>query len=362
MYAAGKYIVAPLVNRCSRFLEDNIDETDVCMILQQSILYDKRDLTKRCLMFIKKNANDILKADGFQGIDEQTLMLIINQDELNVSEVELFRGCVKWAEANTVPGEETAGQMKGTVLRTALGNILHHIRFPTMSVEEFNEVVIPLDILKTEEILELYKYITNNKVKPKTRFPVKKRKLETSILRFASQHINLDISNAGRQFTVEIVINATIKLEALYFIGHEISSQANPTISGLVFNGLHCSPIKSESGAATSASTSRLSEGRFPMTYAGPLEEHSTIEHDQKTYRVYRLLLSDSANPCIIHAPGSMVSWDFIPGLDCDESAFCYTSIVTAVSSGAPYTSGDVTITIPRMGSGTPLQAIEFIA
>ena len=181
LYGSKKYLVSPLTAMCLRYLESAINLSDVCTILEQSVIFSEDELKNKCLAFIRKNTRMILNSDGFKEIQEDTLKLIVRQEELNVREVELFQSCVDWARGRS--GKD-APQEHGRELRKALEGVLQHIRFLTMSLNEFANTVVPSNLLTVEETCEVYKYFTCND-KPHAKFSVKKRMSDLDIIRAA---------------------------------------------------------------------------------------------------------------------------------------------------------------------------------
>jgi hypothetical protein len=151
LYAAKKYNLSGLVKQCSDFLQNNIDEDNVCQIIEDAIFYQMNPLQERCLLFIMDNASEVLSAPGFIELSHATLLNILKRDELASEEIDVFKAAVKWAEHNC---ESKSGQK----MRDQLGEALYQIRFPNIPIEDFERVVTPSGILTKKEIVVLYQF------------------------------------------------------------------------------------------------------------------------------------------------------------------------------------------------------------
>jgi hypothetical protein len=151
LYAAKKYNLSGLVKQCSDFLQNNIDETNVCLIIEHAVFYQMNPLQERCLSYIMDNASCVFSAPGFIELSHATLLNILKRDELASEEIDVFKAAMKWVEYNC---ESKSGQN----MRDQLGDALFQIRFPNIPIEEFARVVTPSGILTNEELLTLYQF------------------------------------------------------------------------------------------------------------------------------------------------------------------------------------------------------------
>ena len=57
------------------------------------------DLEDKCLELLDELAVDALKSEAFTKITCSTVDKIVKRDTLNVDEIEVYKACVNWAEA-----------------------------------------------------------------------------------------------------------------------------------------------------------------------------------------------------------------------------------------------------------------------
>ena len=108
------------------------------------------------MYYIYKKTN-IFK--GFTDIDYDTLMTILQRDSLGIREHRVFDAVVRWAECECLRQEiEINSENKRKVLQNAL-NLL---RYPLMTVEEFAAGPAQSDLLKKEEVVEIFLHFTVN--------------------------------------------------------------------------------------------------------------------------------------------------------------------------------------------------------
>ena len=158
LYAAKKYIVTALVKLCVQHLEDIVKPENACLILDQSILLED-SLENKCVSIIQRHTKKVLISETFYKVSNLTLCKILKCGGLSLSEVEVFKACVKWAELQCTshqvePNPENSRQM--------LGNALFLIHIPSISLGDFTQVVVPSRLLSMEEENMMFKYLMGN--------------------------------------------------------------------------------------------------------------------------------------------------------------------------------------------------------
>ena len=98
LYAAKKYTVPTLEQRCVDFLKSNLGPDNAFTLLSQARLFDEPQLAEMCLTCIDKHTVDSFNAEGFTDIDVDTLRAVLARDSLSARENQLFEAVVKWAD------------------------------------------------------------------------------------------------------------------------------------------------------------------------------------------------------------------------------------------------------------------------
>lgn len=98
LYAAKKYTVPTLEQRCVDFLKSNLGPDNAFTLLSQARLFDEPQLAEMCLTCIDKHTVDSFNAEGFTDIDVETLRAVLARDSLSARENQLFEAVVKWAD------------------------------------------------------------------------------------------------------------------------------------------------------------------------------------------------------------------------------------------------------------------------
>ena len=107
-----------------------------------------------------------IKILGFTDIDHETLMTILHRDSLGIREHRVFDAVVRWSESECARQEKPVNsENKRKVLKDAL----RLIRYPLMTVEEFAAGPAQSDLLKKEEVVEIFLHFTVN---PKVHFHI----------------------------------------------------------------------------------------------------------------------------------------------------------------------------------------------
>ncbi|KAL9980018.1 hypothetical protein ACROYT_G008549 [Oculina patagonica] len=156
LYLAKKYVVPSLADECTKYLQDNLDPSNVFSILPPAQKYDEKELVERCWKVIDKQTEEAVKSDGFATIERSLLEAVVKRETLNIKEVNLFKAVNLWA---TKECERQGLTADGEVKRRILGEpIVKGIRFPVMKEAEFATIVIDSKILTPEEAITLFKY------------------------------------------------------------------------------------------------------------------------------------------------------------------------------------------------------------
>ncbi|XP_026839877.1 BTB/POZ domain-containing protein 6 isoform X3 [Drosophila erecta] len=171
LYAAKKYIVPHLARACVNYLEVKLTAKNACLLLSQSRLFEEPELMQRCWEVIDAQAEMAVKSEDFVDIDLKTFESILSRETLNCKEIHLFEAALNWAmNACEKMSIDDTPQNK----RRLLGQALHLIRIPTMSLEEFANGVAQTGILSSQETIDLFLHFTA-KMKPSLGFPTRSR-------------------------------------------------------------------------------------------------------------------------------------------------------------------------------------------
>ncbi|XP_055931357.1 BTB/POZ domain-containing protein 9-like [Argiope bruennichi] len=96
--AAHKYQVEPLVQFCSRFLENMISISNVCYFYNEACLYSLISLKEKCLKLILDAGFIVLRSKAFEILEKDSVMDIITNSDLNIdSELMVFEALLKWS-------------------------------------------------------------------------------------------------------------------------------------------------------------------------------------------------------------------------------------------------------------------------
>ena len=148
---ADKYAVSSLQDLCSDYFKRHLSATTVLDVMSFAHKFQNQDLLGRCLKYVAENADDVMCTPGWNDMEENILILIIQRDDLQIwNEIELFSAVLKWVNADT----------KRESLVPQIFNLL---RFPLICYELLTHLVEPnLIFQRCPEIqyllTEAYKY------------------------------------------------------------------------------------------------------------------------------------------------------------------------------------------------------------
>jgi len=158
-YLAKKYMVPSLADKCSKYLRDNLEGSNVFSILLHAQRFEDQSLEERCWTVIKTQARRALLSDEFVTLERSMVETVVKKDRLFVKEVELFKAIDCWATKET---ERQGLSPDGNIKRQILGEeIVKAIRFPLMSQKEFASVVPDCNILTMKEVGDMMKHYSD---------------------------------------------------------------------------------------------------------------------------------------------------------------------------------------------------------
>ena len=227
MYLSKKYMLPSLADKCSAYLQENLDASNVFTVLPDVQKYEEKDLLDQCWKVIEKETEEAVKSDGFVTIERSVLEELVEKETLNIKEVELFKAVDRWA------GKECEKQgfvAEGSVKRRILGErIVKGIRFPLMEQNEFASVVLKCDILSKKEICDLVGYF-NSVLDTSVGFCETKRAWSfEKIIRFGSLATGWQY-NSGCSGFLNLTVDKNIKLHAIRLFGSD-SSEYSVTLT-----------------------------------------------------------------------------------------------------------------------------------
>ena len=149
LYVAKKYIMPTLEAKCRIFLQENVDVSNACQILEEARGFQETALEQKYWEVLDKFTSECVESDRVLSLSHGTLMALLKRDTLMIEEIELFEAVKRWAEAKC---EDK------TAMRAALGDAVNLIRFPTMAPKEFAARVVPTGILTSDDALGVYQY------------------------------------------------------------------------------------------------------------------------------------------------------------------------------------------------------------
>lgn len=125
-YAAKKYILPELVDKCSDYMTIHLCPEYTCRILEFPNLFEDEDLKvffiiinfkiiyifynfiihhvlcinikEECLSLLRERTVESLAPPDFEELPQSTVLAIVQEEDLNIRELELFNAVGRWAE------------------------------------------------------------------------------------------------------------------------------------------------------------------------------------------------------------------------------------------------------------------------
>ena len=174
-YAATKYMLPILEKACREIQIKNLLPENIWTAYVSSMEWGDEELHEGCQDFLRKNVRDVtnaLKSPTFLTLQHKVLLDILRLNDVEdddesgfpeidargvlIAEIELFKACDAWAEAEC---KRQKLEVSGANKRVVLGDCLPLIRFPTMYGHDLAQYVYPSGILTHDEQYRLMEYI-----------------------------------------------------------------------------------------------------------------------------------------------------------------------------------------------------------
>ncbi|GFO35719.1 BTB/POZ domain-containing protein [Plakobranchus ocellatus] len=121
LYAAKKYAVLGLTNKCISYVDQVLDTDNACTVLEQAHIFDEKDFHSSVLALILRKAEEVLAADDITYLCEECLAKIIGSGDLMACEDIIFKACLRWADSeckrrNIEVGDSNRREVLGKIL------------------------------------------------------------------------------------------------------------------------------------------------------------------------------------------------------------------------------------------------------
>ena len=271
LYLAKKYIVPSLTDKCTEYLKEKLDPSNVFIILPYSLKYGEKALEDRCWKVIENHTEASMKSEGFETIERSLLEAIVARDSLMIKEVALFKAVDGWA---TKQCKKQSLAVEGKIKRRILGEeVIKAIRFPVMTAEEFADVVLDTNILHPNEITSLFKFF-NSALPSPVAFSNTLRHTQSISLREIHRCGRFQEVNGGNwgyrhgstKDFLAFVVNRDITLHGVSLFGGAFNSYK---VTLEVKDTIKNTTIVSKSGKYTSKRLSYKSETERSVEYYG---------------------------------------------------------------------------------------------
>ncbi|GES96365.1 carbohydrate-binding module family 13 protein [Rhizophagus clarus] len=156
-----EYLQSYLIENNANWMEQNFNFIYQASFENNSFL----ELQKYCTNIISKEPDKIFKSSDFSSISEKILISLIQNDDLQMNEIQVWENVLKWGHAqNPELPSDPASLSKDdfNVLRSTLQHCIPFIRFYNLTSKEISDTIIPYrEILPEELYVDLLKAFLN---------------------------------------------------------------------------------------------------------------------------------------------------------------------------------------------------------
>lgn len=156
-YAAHKFELTKLREIVGKKLLNRLNEKNALKIYEYVKQFEQSILLDHIIEYVQENTFKIIRDKSFGLIQRSTLRFLLEQQNLNVKEPELFQACLRWAKVKTVCARNSANSTS-KLLRKILASELYLLRLPTMTQQEFMSGPAVSKIFEPNEIADFISF------------------------------------------------------------------------------------------------------------------------------------------------------------------------------------------------------------
>ena len=270
LYLANKYLVPSLAGKCTEYLREHLEASNVFSILPQAQKFDDKDLEERCWNMIAWHSGEAVTSDDFVTLERSIVESVVKRERLNVKEVDLFKAVDRWA---TKEVERQGLTPDGEVKRRVLGEeIVNAIRFPLMSCNEFASVVLDCDILTKRELGVMIKHYGDASLRCPLPFIHSHRSgYLHRCYRFTTVNSSPLWYHWGKDNALGVTTSKPITLHGVEHFGRE---GGNYTVSLEVKDALSGLPLAKQTGTHSSEKNETYGYHGFDVMFKIPVDLH----------------------------------------------------------------------------------------
>ena len=152
-----------------------------CLIMEAAHTFGESVLREMCRTEILRDPKQVLLTESLAELCSDCLAFVINDDNLQMEEEEIFECVMKYSEEKC---RKDSLPLTPENRRSVLGKTLYEIRFPQMEKVYISDKVKPLGILTGEELKTLTDYMENPTEAIRLPFNAVHRRLHQIVKRF----------------------------------------------------------------------------------------------------------------------------------------------------------------------------------
>ena len=97
LYLANKYLVPSIADKCTEYLQEHLETSNVFSVLPQAQKFDDKELEERCWQVIETHTENALTSEEFVTLEKSVVASVVKRERLDVKEVDLFKAVDRWA-------------------------------------------------------------------------------------------------------------------------------------------------------------------------------------------------------------------------------------------------------------------------
>ncbi|RZF46790.1 hypothetical protein LSTR_LSTR012013 [Laodelphax striatellus] len=161
--AARKFIIPALGKQCISYIEENkIHPAEVLKFYENCKLFEFSEFEQLCCNIIQDKTDEVVESEYFNSAKTESIEVFLKLESLKfISEIQVFENFERWAIAEAVRKKIRTEDMS-----SHFNSLIKHIRFLTLSYEEFVSKVSESPLLSDREKLAVACNLMKSDSKP----------------------------------------------------------------------------------------------------------------------------------------------------------------------------------------------------
>ena len=134
---AKRFRIEGLQLAAEKCITDSMSKDQVHAMLRSAHEMNAPYVAEQCMKYIRQNAGKVFRSTEIHHLTREDMQQLLNDQQLNANEIDIFRGLLQWAEHNKGTGE----------ISEVMKEFLPLIRYGSIEAQDIRKHVLPTNLV-----------------------------------------------------------------------------------------------------------------------------------------------------------------------------------------------------------------------